>query len=138
MIDPLWLKALLKALLLPPTSVLLLSALGLGLFGRFPRLGRALAASGILLLLVISVPVVADSLAEFVDTSSPLELTQAREAKAIVVLGGGTRRCAPEYNGATLGSLTLERARYGARVARLTGLPVLVSGGSVLGGAPEA
>jgi uncharacterized SAM-binding protein YcdF (DUF218 family) len=138
MIDPLWLKALLKALLLPPTSLLLLSALGLGLFGRLPRFGRALAASGILLLLVISVPVVADSLAEFVDTSSPLELTQAREAKAIVVLGGGIRRDAPEYNGDTLGSLTLERVRYGARVARLTGLPVLVSGGSVLGGAPEA
>ena len=29
----------------------------------------------------------------------------------------------------TLATLTLERVRYGARVARLTGLPVLVSGG---------
>jgi uncharacterized SAM-binding protein YcdF (DUF218 family) len=37
-----------------------------------------------------------------------------------------------------LATLTLERVRYGARVARLTGLPVLVSGGSVLEGEPEA
>src|SRR4029453_5211195 len=42
------------------------------------------------------------------------------------------------YGGDTLGALTLERVRYGARVARLTGLPILVSGGSVLGGEPEA
>ena len=55
-----------------------------------------------------------------------------------MILGGGTRRDAPEYGGDTLGQLTLERVRYGARVARLTGLPVLVTGGSVLGGETEA
>jgi uncharacterized SAM-binding protein YcdF (DUF218 family) len=32
----------------------------------------------------------------------------------------------------------LERVRYGARLARLTGLPVLVTGGSVYGGETEA
>ena len=37
-----------------------------------------------------------------------------------------------------MGRLTLERVRYGARVARLTGLPVLVSGGSPWGGESEA
>ena len=56
----------------------------------------------------------------------------------MVILGGGVRRNAPEYGGDTLGRLTLERVRYGARVARVTGLPVLVTGGSVLGGEPEA
>jgi len=55
-----------------------------------------------------------------------------------VIPGGGVRRDAPEYGGDTLASLTLERVRYGAHVARLTGLPVLVTGGSVLGGEPEA
>jgi hypothetical protein len=39
-----------------------------------------------------------------------------------------------EYGGDTLGRLTLERVRYGARVAKKTGLPVLVAGGSVLVG----
>jgi uncharacterized SAM-binding protein YcdF (DUF218 family) len=136
--DLLWLKAALKALVLPPTGLLLMTALGLGIRARFPRLGQTLAAAGVSLLLVISIPVVADFLMQFVDTSTSLDLAKASEAKAIVILGSGVRRDAPEYGGDTLGSRTLERVRYGARVARLTGLPVLVSGGSVLGGEPEA
>jgi uncharacterized SAM-binding protein YcdF (DUF218 family) len=44
-----------------------------------------------------------------------------------------------EYGGDTLGRLTLERVRYGARVARQIHLPVLVSGGSPSGDTdPEA
>ena len=59
-------------------------------------------------------------------------------AQAIVILGGGTRRFAPEYHGATVSRLTLERLRYGAYVARLTKLPVLVSGGAARGAPAEA
>lgn len=51
-------------------------------------------------------------------------------AQAIVILGGGVRTDAPEYGGDTLGRLTLERVRYGAAVAKRTGLPILVSGGT--------
>ena len=138
LIDPLWLKALAKALILPPTGLLLIVALGLGLRARHPRLGRSLAAGGVLALLVISMPVTADFLTRFVDTSPTLQLERAGRAQAVVILGGGVRRNAPEYDGDTLAALTLERVRYGARVVRLTGLPVLVSGGSVLGAGPEA
>jgi uncharacterized SAM-binding protein YcdF (DUF218 family) len=138
MIDLLWIKAVLKALLLPPTGLLLIAALGLGGQRRYPRLGRTLAAGGVSLLLALSVPFVADQLTDLVDTSTPFERGDAHGAEAIVIIGGGIRRDAPEYGGDTLGILTLERVRYGARVARLTGLPVLVSGGSVLGGVPEA
>ena len=138
MIDLLWLKALIKALVLPPTGPLLVAVVGLGLCSRLPRIGRSLAAAGVVGLLALSMPVVADFLAQFVDTSAPLDLDAARNAQAVVILGGGVRRNAPEYGGDTLATLTLERVRYGARVARLTGLPVLVSGGSVLGGEPEA
>ena len=60
-----------------------------------------------------------------------------RDAQAIVILGGGVRT-APEFGGETLGRLTLERVRYGARVARQTALPILVSGGAVYGGTAEA
>jgi len=136
--DPLWLKALIKALVLPPTGLLLVVALGLALHSRFPRGGRALALAGVLGLLVLAMPVTADFLVKFVDTSPVLEAAKARQSQAIVILGGGIRRDAPEYGGDTLGILTLQRVRYGARVARLTGLPVLVTGGSVLGGEPEA
>jgi uncharacterized SAM-binding protein YcdF (DUF218 family) len=136
--DPIWLKAVAKALILPPTGPLLLAGFGLLIAARRPRAGRALAALGVGLLLVLSMPVVATQLLRWVDTSPPLDPAQARSAQAIVILGGGTRRNAAEYGGDTLGRLTLERVRYGARVAKLTGLPVLVSGGAVFGGRTEA
>jgi uncharacterized SAM-binding protein YcdF (DUF218 family) len=129
---------MLKALVLPPTGPLLVAALGLGTLHRFPRFGRALAFVGVISLLVLSIPAVSLSLRHYVGGSPMLDLDRARSAQAIVILGGGTRRDAPEYGGDTLGELTLERVRYGARVARLTGLPVLVTGGSVLGGETEA
>lgn len=134
----LWIKAVLKALVLPPTGPLLVAALGLCLLRRAPRLGRTLAAAGVAGLLALSMPAVADFLVGFVDTSAPFDLESARAAKAVVILGGGVRHNAPEYGGDTLATLSLERVRYGARVARLTGLPVLVSGGTVLSGEPEA
>ncbi|MEP7184085.1 MAG: YdcF family protein, partial [Betaproteobacteria bacterium] len=136
--DPIWIKAVLKALVLPPTGLLLVAAIGVGILGRWPRVGRALAGSAILLLLALSTPVVATLLLRALDSSSAFDPEQGKSAQAIVILGGGTRRNAPEYDGDTLGRLTLERVRYGARVAKLTGLPVLVAGGSVYGGATEA
>lgn len=136
--DWLWLKALIKALVLPPTGLLLVAALGLALRSRLPRGARALTSVGVLGLLVLAMPITGDFLLQFVDTSPVLATAEAKRAQAIVILGGGIRRDAPEYGGDTLGTLTLERVRYGARVARQTGLPVLVTGGSVLGGDPEA
>ncbi len=133
-----WLKAVLKTLVLPPTSLLLFALIGLGCMRRAPRAGRALTAAGILGLLVLAMPIVGEVLTWFVDTSTRFDGDAARSARAVVILGGGVRRNAPEYGGDTMATLTLERVRYGARVARQTGLPVLVSGGSVIGGQPEA
>jgi uncharacterized SAM-binding protein YcdF (DUF218 family) len=138
LVEASWLKALLKALVLPPTGPLLLAAAGLWMIGRIPRVGRILAWTGILLLLALSMPTVAFLLLTLVDTSPPLDVQRARSAQAIVILGGGVRRDAAEYGGDTLGHLTLERVRYGAQIARATGLPVLVTGGSVFGRESEA
>ena len=138
MLDPIVAKAVLRALVLPPTGPLLLALLGLLMARRHPRTGRGLAATAIAALLALSMPVVAAILLRVVDASPALNLEQARSAQAIVILGGGTRRSAAEYGGDTLGRLTLERVRYGARVARLTGLPVMVTGGSVSEGETEA
>ena len=136
--DLIWLKTLLKALILPPTGPLLIATLGLGLQRRHPRIGRALAVAGVVVLLLLSMPVVAVLLQRWVDSSPPLDVESAKQAQAVVILGGGVRHDAAEYGGDTLGRLTLERVRYGARVARLTGLPVLVSGGAPTGGVTEA
>lgn len=138
MIDVIWVKAVVKALVLPPTGPLLLAAAGLLLAGRHPRAGRWVAGGGVALLLLISIPAVAVALQRLVGDAPPLDFERAKSAQAMVILGGGTRRNAVEYGGDTLGRLTLERVRYGARVARLTGLPVLVTGGSVYGGEKEA
>ena len=72
---------------------------------------------------------VAALLIRFVDDSQPLDIARAASAQAVVILGGGIRHDAPEYGGDTLGRLTLERVRYGARVARQTRLPVMIVGG---------
>jgi uncharacterized SAM-binding protein YcdF (DUF218 family) len=111
---------------------------GLALLSRRPRLGRALAWAGLITLLGLSLPVVSHALLRLVESAPALDPAKAGEAQAIVVLGGGLRRHAPEFGGETLGRLTLERVRYGARVARQTGLPLLVSGGALFGASTEA
>src|SRR5262249_35064844 len=64
------------------------------------------------------------------DWPTPVDLRTASGAQAIVVLAGGLYRHAPEYGGVdTVSSLTLDRVRYAAWLAKHTGLPVLASGG---------
>jgi uncharacterized SAM-binding protein YcdF (DUF218 family) len=121
--------ATVKALLLPPTSPLLAAAVGLLLLSRRPLLGRWLIAGGLAVLWLLSLPICAYALIVWFARAEPVDLQQARAAQAIVVLAGGIRRSAPEYDGPTLGRLTLERVRYGARLARQLELPVLVTGG---------
>ena len=136
--DWLVVRKALAALVLPPTGPLLIAALGLALVGRRPRLGRLLAWLGVGGLLALSLPAVSHSLLRALEQAPALDFALAQQAQAIVVLGAGVRRNAPEFGGDTLGRLTLERVRYGARVAREMRLPVLVSGGSVYGAVSEA
>ncbi len=137
--DVFLLKAIAKSLLLPPTGLLLVALIGLAIIRRHPRTGRTLATAAVATLLALSMPIVAGGLVRLLDDSPPIDLAVAKTAQAIVIPGGGVRRNALEYGGDTLGRLTLERVRYGARLAKATGLPVLVTGGSVLGNTtPEA
>jgi uncharacterized SAM-binding protein YcdF (DUF218 family) len=133
-----WLKQLVKLIVLPPNGPLLLIIGGLAIAGRKPVTGRRIALAGTLLLVVLAMPVVASLMTRALDRSPVLEPGRAVDAQAIVILGGGTRRYAPEYRGATMSGLTLERVRFGARIARATGLPILVSGGALRGAPAEA
>lgn|SRR5690606_38344581 len=128
-------KKIVGALVLPPTGPLLIMLAGLLLWRR--RVGRALVWTGFLTLVLLASPLVSHQLLLLVDDTPPLDFSAAREAQAIVILGGGVRH-APEYGGDSLGRLTLERVRYGAWVAKRTDLPVLVTGGVVYGGTSEA
>lgn len=131
------LKKLLTALALPPAGPLLLAALGLLLIRRRPRLGKSLAWSGLALLWLLATPAVTKPMLAAVEDVPPLDIAQAKGAQAIVVLGGGSYRAAPEYGGDTVSRWSLERIRYAARLQRETGLPLLVSGGAPLGGVAE-
>ena len=119
-----------KELLLPPTCLLLLALAGMLLAFRKPRAGRALAAVALLALLALTLPIVGGNLLRTLQPYPALPPdTDARGAQAIVILSADARPEAHEYGDAALGRLSLERARYGAHLARTTGLPVLTSGG---------
>ncbi|MEP6655974.1 MAG: YdcF family protein [Betaproteobacteria bacterium] len=138
MTPPIWFKALLKGLLLPPVGLLLVALLGIGLSICRPRAGRVLGAVSLVALLALSMPAIGDLLVAALTPPPPFAREDAVGAGAIVILGGGVRREAPDYGSDTLATLTLERVRYGARVAKQTGLPVLVSGGHPEGAESEA
>ncbi len=123
-------KQLLKYLVLPPTGPLLLAALGLVLVAlRRRRLGGAvLCALGLALLWVLATPIAADSLVRWAERYPALNPAQVGDAQSIVILAGGVRVDAPEYGTSAPGATSLERLVYGARLARQTHLPVLISG----------
>ncbi|MBC7982640.1 MAG: YdcF family protein [Candidatus Obscuribacterales bacterium] len=132
-----FLKKLLTALILPPASLLLLAFLGLLFLRRWPRTSQAALWTAFLSLFLLSLPMTASLLTKSIG-SSPLNPRGIQVAEAIVILGGGLTRATPEYDGDTLSSHSLARTRYGAKLARETQLPVLVTGGTVFGGSPEA
>ncbi len=123
-------KQLLKNLVLPPTGALLLAGLGLVLVARRKtRLsGVIVCALGLVVLWVLATPIAADSLVRWAERYPALDPGQAIDAQAIVILAGGVRVDAPEYGTSAPGATSLERLVYGARLARQTHLPVLISG----------
>ncbi|BBP03132.1 hypothetical protein TPL01_25700 [Sulfuriferula plumbiphila] len=134
-----WLATnLISAVLLPPLDLVLPGLAGLMLLRRRPTLARVLLVVSLALLTALSMPVVADRLLAQLETYPALDPARLPQADAIVILGAGTYFDTPEYGGDTIDSLALERLRYGARLARMTGLPILVTGGKPAGGKSQA
>jgi uncharacterized SAM-binding protein YcdF (DUF218 family) len=134
-VTPLELRILVKDLALPPAGPLIVGVVGLLLCLRRPRIGLALCAAAIGGLWLLATPIVADALARAMEAYPPLDpahLTAAQsEAQAVVILGGGVRRAAPEVGG-DAPSITADlRLIEGAKVARATRLPILVSGSAL-------
>lgn len=127
----------LAAFLLPPLDLILLMTAGLLLMKRRPRLGRTLVVSGLVLLYALSTPLVAGALIRLLEGPPLSPQTHLAGVGAIVILGAGRYGNAPEYGGDTANALALERLRYGARLYRQIGLPILVTGGAPAGGVPE-
>lgn len=131
----LWLMSnLIAAALLPPLVLVILLATGLIFRRRHPMLSMSLILVATAALLVLSTPWAGGVLLKSLEISQPISADNLKRSQVIVVLGGGRRIDAPEYEGDTLSSLSLERLRYAARLARATGLPLLVTGGKPNGG----
>ncbi|OQA30709.1 MAG: hypothetical protein BWY57_02688 [Betaproteobacteria bacterium ADurb.Bin341] len=127
------------ACLLPPLNGLLLALMGFLLLRRRPRLGRWLIGGGIVLLFMLSLQVVAQWLLRPLENRYPplqLGVLARIQADAVVVLGGGRYRAAPEFGDRDdVTRATLERLRYAALLAKTLNQPLLVSGGRPDGGA---
>lgn len=122
-----------KALVLPPVSLIWLGLAGLALWRRRPRAARWCVGIALGLMYVLSTPMFA-GLAHGLMQPAWADPLARPEAQAIVVLGGGIDRYAPEFGpGETAGYLTLARCRYAAVLHRRTGRPILAAGGSVTG-----
>src|SRR5436853_3456867 len=137
MIGTFSLQPIVELLVLPPANLFLLFLVGLFIARRRRRLGIAIQCAAIVLLYALSTPLIAGSLLRTIEPAAPLALASvpATGAGAIVVLSAEMEWTAG-YGGATVGPFTLERVRYGARLARATSLPVLVTGGILKQDAP--
>lgn len=126
--------------LLPPAAPLWCIAIGLASMRRHPRTGRSIAWIGLVLAFALSTTLAGQLLiAQIERNAGPAQDAAALRAlmsgadapTAIVVLGGGVRsdpRERPDVERPNHRSV--ERAIHGAWVAKATGLPVLVSGGT--------
>jgi uncharacterized SAM-binding protein YcdF (DUF218 family) len=122
------LSTLATILLVPPVNLAVLALAGVLLARRRPRAGLWLAGAALVALLLLAVPVVAGSLLASLERLPPPP--SGVTPGAIIVLGGDV----DEIEGparVAIGTLTLERLRAGAALARATHLPLLASGGIV-------
>ena len=123
---------LISTFLLPPFNLILLGTAGLVLLKWRPQLGTLLITATLTLLYLLSTPFFAELMLQRLETRPPLRPinTPDKGVQAIVVLGSSTYFDAPEYGGHTVSRFALERIRYAAWLYRLTGKPILATGGS--------
>ncbi len=128
-------KPLAAVLVLPPVPMLVMVLLGTRFLYSRQWLGLLLVLGGLLGLWVTSTTALSRMLVLDVLKAPPAlsdaalkDLTR-QPRTAIVVLGGGRHRLAPEYGSASLNARSVERLRFGIWLSRETGLPLAFSGG---------
>ncbi len=127
------------ASLVTPPGLFAMLALGAALsVRRWPDLARRLCLACAGLILLLSSGPVSQALLDSLNRYPTIDPVTIKSAQAIVVLGAGAQRGLADYGGGTVTSLALERLRYGARLARDSGLPVLVTDGGPDGQSPGA
>ena len=125
---------LITTLLLPPMNLLLIFAAGIVLLHINHKYAKPVILSSFGLLWIASTPYFAGGTLHSLEERTTALGSQWPSTDAIVILGGGTYFHAPEYLGQdTISDQTLPRLRYGAKLHRKKGTPILVTGGKPLG-----
>jgi len=124
---------LIATLLLPPMNLLLIFAAGIVLLHFNHKYAKPVILSSLGLFWIASTPYFAEGTLHLLETPATALEANYPNADAIVILGGGTYFHAPEYLGQdTVSDQTLPRLRYGAKLHREKGTPILVTGGQPL------
>jgi uncharacterized SAM-binding protein YcdF (DUF218 family) len=141
-------RNLLSELLTPPGIWIVWVLLMLFLIKKHELIKKALITVGLLIIWVTSTNYFAVHFTNLVGhwmnwpkyissiASSPNDVSKVNSAnpEVIVILGGGRRKGAletpTEYQQQDLSPNSMERLRYGARLAKQTKLPILVTGGA--------
>ena len=140
-----WLfRNLLAEVLMPPGIWLLCIFVAVLFLKKRATLQKITIVSSVVLIWVCSTPAYVRWLTYISDAwmhwPTPLVISSNQQLQnhssksaAIVVLGGGRRKGAiesPQYQNQDLSAASLERLRMGARLAKATKLPVLLTGGA--------
>lgn len=134
-------RYIIKQLAFPPSSLLILLLLSFVLRKRWPKVALTSFILGVAGLYIMSLPITVEYAARALETEMPLTQAQwpslNQQADAIVILGGGREVNDPAWQGDQPALMAMQRLRYGARLAKATNLPVLVSGGLHFGQPPS-
>lgn len=124
------------SLLTPPGAIILAGGISMLVYIWKPFLGSVLFGASLAALFMLSLPVTGHQLLVGLERDltaivpGPVAPGAGGRPDAIVVLGGGRYSDAPEFGNAdTISRYTLERLRYAAGLHRLSGIPILVTGG---------
>lgn len=134
-------RYIIKQLAFPPSSLLILLLLSFVLRKRWPKVALTSFILGVAGLYIMSLPITVEYAARALETEMPLTQAQwpslNQQADAIVILGGGREVNDPAWQSDQPSLMAMQRLRYGARLAKATNLPVLVSGGLHFGQPPS-
>lgn len=127
-------KTLLLAAVMPPAPFLLLAAWGGWRLRRGRRLGGVLLALALLGTWLSATEAMGELLSRAAGQPAPLQPAQVdalrgRQDGAVLVLGAGVRRLAPEFGTSAPTPTTAERLAYGVWLARRSGWPLGFTGG---------
>lgn len=131
-----YLKIVAVLLVLPPVNLLLFAVVGLVLAHYRPRAGRIVVTLSVAGLVLLSMHAVTTPMLSALERGLPTQPPADAPPAAIVVLSGDSLSSPSIPGGFTVGGLTLRRLQTAATLHRRTGLPVLVTGGSVPRHAP--